>query len=129
MRPSELWAAYEEAFAARDWERVRSHYADDVVAIDHRPLGFGELRGSDAMLDYVRGFFELASGAAPRLREVLGEHTHGFAAVIEALGGPDDGPVGLDYILVAEIRDDRATRLFFFPPEHRDEALRQFEAL
>jgi hypothetical protein len=129
VRPSKLWAAYEEAFRARDWPRVRSLFADDIVAIDHRPLGFGEIRGADAVLTYVRSFVDLSPSAAPRQRELLAESEHGYAALIEVRGGSDEAQIGFDYILVAEIRDGRGRQVLFFPVELRDEALRAFAAL
>jgi ketosteroid isomerase-like protein len=127
--PSELWAAYEKAAASGDWNGVRACLADDVVAIDHRPLGFGEIRGADALVQYARGMRELVPGASPRQRELIEETERGSARVVEVHGGPQDAPIGLEYIMVGELRDGRTTRLWYYPVDAREEALRTLAAL
>ena len=126
--PVETWRALTEAWLQSDWARVRGFLADDCVAVDHRPLGFGELRGGDALLAYLRGIRDLDPDARPEEQALLGESEHGLAGHI-SIRAAGDTPFAIDYILVSEVRDGHIMRAWYFPLEARDEALRTFAAL
>ena len=129
MRPSDVWLAFIAAWEADDRDAARGFIADDCVAVDHRPLGFGELHGGDALLAYLNGIRELVPGARAEERERLGESEHAAVSIVTLTGGEDGAPVGLEYHLVSEVRDGLVRRVWYFPIEAREEALRAFAAL
>ena len=110
MRPLEAWARYVDAVRRRDWDGVAAMVDEDVEITDHRPFGFGALRGRDAYLDYLHGMVALAPDTVPELTRVLHEDDSSFAAEIAVRGTGFE----IVYAIVGEIRDDRLARASFY---------------
>ena len=127
--PVETWRALTEAWREGDWSRMRGYIADDFVGVDHRPLGFGEVHGGDALQTYLRGIQDVVPDARVEEGGLLGENERALAALINLRGGAAGAPVEIDYILVSEVLDGCITRAWYFSLEARDEALQTFAAL
>jgi class 3 adenylate cyclase/ketosteroid isomerase-like protein/tetratricopeptide (TPR) repeat protein len=111
-------AAYQAAYNARDWDRVREVAGENFVAVDHRPASIGEIHGGDEVVAYAAPLIEQAPDtrfevvsipALTRDGAVIETRTHGTSA---------GGPVEIRY-LVAFTRD----RVDFYPLDRLDLAL------
>ena len=58
MTSTDLARTYIEAFAARDYDRVRSLLADDFRLRDLSPGGFTQVDGADAAMSGLRAFLD-----------------------------------------------------------------------
>jgi class 3 adenylate cyclase/ketosteroid isomerase-like protein len=67
-------AGYLRAFAARDWDAMAALFAADLVAHNHRLVGWGTLNGPAALLSTAKAQVELAPDTRERVDHVrLGE--------------------------------------------------------
>ncbi|HEX8123285.1 MAG TPA: adenylate/guanylate cyclase domain-containing protein [Solirubrobacteraceae bacterium] len=117
-----VWDAYCAAFSAQDWDAVRALVHDDVVLVDHRSIGWQEIRGIEAYLDAQRSGAAVAQEPELRVARVL-EASEDTALVVCALhahahagGGAIEIPLGV----LNRTRDGRVDRVELFAPD--DEA-------
>ena len=55
----------------RDWQAMLERYTSDVVQIDRRKVGGGEVPGAQGIVDFYRGLIELVPDLRPHLVRVL----------------------------------------------------------
>ena len=123
---AELWSSYTAllaATAAGDWAFVEAHLAEDLVAIDHRPAGWGTL-DAEAYVGLYRAAADL--GPAPWLgaTEVLVLTPHGLAGMGERVGTNQEGGAIRSRISVAvHMVDGCLVRTEYFPEDRPDLAI------
>jgi class 3 adenylate cyclase/ketosteroid isomerase-like protein/tetratricopeptide (TPR) repeat protein len=69
--PERVWAESARRYAARDLDGLAELIAADWWLVDHRSLGWEEVRGRDGALDYVRSGFEATTDSHLDVAEVL----------------------------------------------------------
>jgi ketosteroid isomerase-like protein len=69
--PERVWAEYIRRHAARDLDGLVNAVAPEWVLIDHRQLGWEEIRGHAGLLDYLRSHFEVSADSRIEVDEVL----------------------------------------------------------
>jgi ketosteroid isomerase-like protein len=123
-------AAWTAAHNARDWTALRELLTGDVVAVDHRSVGFGTITGADDLVRFSRQLAELS----PTVRML----TVQFDAISPAAGvvvrrsfgrTPEGGEFESVYRAVGTSDGETMARLEFFPLEAREAALTRFEEL
>ncbi len=71
-RPPERWyAAYLPRHAARDIAGALELYTEDFVMVDHRALGWAEIRGRDGLRKLYESVFKASPGIRAELDEVI----------------------------------------------------------
>ena len=120
-----------DGWNARDAERLRAVFAEDLVAEDHRRTGTGRSEGREAYLQSVIALWELA----PESRFEAG---WGWLAIAPHAGAytarrsgtlPDGGEFESDFLVVATVEGGRSTRVEIFEIDAADAALARFAAL
>ncbi|MBI3768726.1 MAG: nuclear transport factor 2 family protein [Deltaproteobacteria bacterium] len=64
--------------ATVDLDRLAAAFAPAIEVVDHRSVGYGSLRGAEALLQAIRALLELTEGFSWRLDDVLGSHAGAF---------------------------------------------------
>jgi hypothetical protein len=127
----EMWDALWDvprAFAARDWDRLTRLVAADLVAEDHRPLGWGVVRSAEGYAAAIRPLAELRSDVTLRLDHlVLRERTALFVA--SWTGGGATQPFEIPVVIVFRARDRRVDRVHHYNLDQVEAARAQLEAL
>ena len=114
----------------RDWDTYRTSFAEDIEVIDHRPAGWGEIRGYDAWLDHTKAVIELMEDARLRHVAVHAMGPHGAVRQVSVTGrNAGGGDVELAYLSCNIVRDDRVVHIEVFPLDQLAEALTRFEEL
>lgn len=81
---------YLDAYNSRDWDAVLAIFAEDLVAVDHRPLGWGEVRDREAFVAIMRS--GVTTAADTRLSaEFVGERADAVLFRMVMSGTSDDG--------------------------------------
>jgi class 3 adenylate cyclase/ketosteroid isomerase-like protein len=113
-----IFDAYCTAFSAQDWDAVRALVHDNVALVDHRSIGWEEIRGIDAFLDAQRSGAAVAERPDLHVARVLEASDH-LAIVDAALhahthagGAAVEIPLGV----LIRVRDDRVDRVELFAP-------------
>jgi ketosteroid isomerase-like protein len=109
---------------------IRSLVTDDFVLVDHRPASFGEVRGADELLRVYRSARSLHASRTTRLAQLVSVAPGGILGVLSMRGVSDDG-VNFDttrYLLIC-VRDDRVSRMEYFPLDQLAEARARFDDL
>src|SRR5262249_26721325 len=107
-------------------------FAPGAEFLDHRRLGFGSIRGADALLRGFRSQFEVADDITVRIDDVLGLRSNvlltrrTFSGTARAGGGAYESPgIGLCVFSV----DGLITRQEYFDVDREDDALARFDEL
>ncbi len=90
------------AFSRRDENGMLAFYAPDAVVIDRRAVGWGEIRGHDALRSYYQGIFDNAEELHEALEIVSDEGDVVVAScrlTVHLVGQPDAPPVEFGYAL------------------------------
>ena len=82
--------AFDAAFVARDWTRLRDTLADDFASTDHRPAWMGS-SDRDEYVASIRVFAELSPDVTSENLEVLAWADHGRVARTRVCGTQRDG--------------------------------------
>jgi ketosteroid isomerase-like protein len=120
-----------DAFNARDRDRWRAQFADEIVVEDHRRTGFGRIEGADAYADSLVALWELA----PETTAEVGWHwpalgRHGAITRVRRTGVlPDGGAFESDYLGLYTVSGGRITYFERFELEDLEAAMARFEAL
>jgi class 3 adenylate cyclase/tetratricopeptide (TPR) repeat protein len=110
--PASLWV---EAINTRDWMLLRRTLADDFVAVDHRPLGWGTI-DADQFVELYRSPVELAPDVRAALVAVHAISSGGACVRAELRGTTSDGgPFRTSATIVTAAADKKLTRCDFFP--------------
>lgn len=117
------------AWNDRDWEVIASTLSADHRFVDHRAASAGDLVGRDDLVRYVQTLVEVAPDAAYRFVEI---HRLGpFGAVAQwHISGSNEGggPVELEGVLAAEVREGVIVRTDQYDVERLDDAIARFES-
>ncbi|HEX8207406.1 MAG TPA: nuclear transport factor 2 family protein, partial [Solirubrobacteraceae bacterium] len=121
-----------DALAARDWEAARALLHDDMVVVDHRPVGWGTDMGADRVIAATRSLGEASPDT--RWRSFLVEQHRDHGRVVERVrltveGTTDGAPWEMPFLLVGVIEDGLRTRFEFFDADDEEAAGAAFEAL
>ena len=124
-----LFPTWGDAYAARDWDRFRSLYADDAVIEDHRPMGRGRI-SADEYTESTRALTELAPDSRFRFRHVIVGDNWTLLIVNDLVGEAETGPFEIAFVSVAQQDDDgRIVHTHMFDLEQLPEARARFEEL
>ncbi len=128
-RISAVMRWFTEDFSRRDWKGLATHFASDLVANDHRRLGWQALRGPAAYVEALRSLVDLAPDTRLRLDHVrVSERTLLWAGAWQ--GTRDGGQFETPWIIVSE--HDAAGRVHRFDQYDLDQvatALARFGVL
>ena len=106
-----LVAAFQAAFAARDWSALAALLAPDLVVHDHRPLGWEPLRGPAPYVAALRSLVELAPDVALEIGRVeLG--AGGFLCRPSWVGTREGGPFEAPSVFVTQLDGEGRIRRF-----------------
>jgi hypothetical protein len=128
-RVSATMQAFTRAFAARDWDALAALFAPDLVASDHRLLGWETLHGPAAYVETLRSLVDLAPDARLRLDHVRMSE-RGLLWAGAWVGTRDGGAFETPWITVSE-HCELGTVLRFdqYDLDQLDAALARFEEL
>ncbi len=117
------------AVASRDWEALAAALAPELVAIDHRRLGWETMHGPAAYIASLRALVELAPDSRLRIAHDRSSE-RARLTVATWLGTREGGDFELPRVVVAELdRAGRISRYDFYDPEQMDEARARFAEL
>jgi hypothetical protein len=118
--------ALPQRIAARDWDGVAALYAPDLVAHDHRLVGWGTLHGPAAFVESMRRMVELSPDVRVRTDHVR-VSAHGHLVQRTWLGTRDGGAFESAFVAVAELgTDGKIRRVDFYDPDKLDAAWARF---
>jgi hypothetical protein len=121
--------ALQQRIAARDWDGVAALYASDLIARDHRLVGWGTLHGPAAFLESMRQMVELSPDVRLRIKHVRAA-ARGYLVEGVWLGTRDGGAFESVYVAVAELdANGRIRRVDFYDSDKLDVALARFGEL
>ena len=121
------------AYGTRDLDRLSEFVDDDWVLIDHRGLGWPELRGREAWLEGARAAYAAAADIRVEIEEVLACDDHVMALILSWRGTslPDvgGGPFELTVGHVTLVEDGRFVRVDQYEPGDRAAMLGRYAEL
>ncbi len=129
--PEQVIARCLELANARDWERLRDAYHEDLHLIDHTPDG-ADVPDRDAFLDALTNLTDLIPDFRWHVAKVFATSPTVGAFVLEVVadsvaGG--GGPVANAFGQVVTIADGRLARIELFAPDDEAAILARFEEL
>ncbi len=125
-----LFAEYERAYNARDWDAAGALLHDEVELEDHRPVGIGRVSGPRAFLDLLPAMIEQAPDLKMSLPVLLSEDHGGgcgIAAVRCTVSGTSvaGGTVEIFHCHTVRLEDGRFREWHMYASE--DDARAAFE--
>jgi ketosteroid isomerase-like protein len=124
-----LAPAFARAFDARDWQRLASLLAPDVVVHDHRLLGWETLHGPAAYVEALQSLVDLAPDVRLRL-DHLAMSADGVLCIPVWVGTRDGGEFETASVFVTALDARGRIRAFdAFDLEQLDAARQRFAAL
>ncbi len=128
MRPT---LEFTEGFNDHDRARMRAVLADDIVVVDHRRPGLGQVEGADAYVDSIAVLWDLASDI--QVEPVGSELTHERYGVVSGARHfgtlAEGGAFESYYVVMTIVACDRISRIEFFELDDVDAALARFAEL
>jgi len=120
-----------DAWNAKDLDRLRALFAEDLVAEDHRLTGVGRSEGREAYLRSVAALWELAPESHLEAGMVwLADAPHAKVYLCRRAGVlPDGGEFATDFLVLVVVEGGVTTRLEVFEVDAADAALARFEEL
>ncbi len=131
--PERFWAEFCRRRATRDVDWMAELYGEDCVAVEHRKLGWDEMRGREAAREHLRSVVAAFEPFWLEVDEVLACNervialtatAHGFA---DHADGGGAGEVSFGYVTVIE--DGVMARLERYEPNNRQTLLARFTEL
>jgi class 3 adenylate cyclase/ketosteroid isomerase-like protein/tetratricopeptide (TPR) repeat protein len=124
MRFSNLWAR-------RDAAAIADAYPPDVVGIDHRRVGWGEVHGRKGIEDHIRSVLAISPDVRFSVDEILAARDGAIAMRVAWRGSSADsaGPFEAQHGWVARVKDGRMTAVDFFEPDDRERMMARFTQL
>ncbi|HUZ42911.1 MAG TPA: hypothetical protein VMU63_00790 [Acidimicrobiales bacterium] len=117
-----------EAINSRDWARYQSQNSDDVLLLDHRSATMGELRGSDAIINWARAAVDASEGMYVRLTDILALSQDAALVKVVSSGTLHGGAFEITSLVAARYGlDGRFDRLEYFAEEQPGAAWTAFE--
>lgn len=89
--PERVWARFIDRHAARDLDGLAGIIAPGWTLVDHRQLGWEQIRTSEGLLAYLRSHFEITLNSRIEVDEVLACDDRQIALRITALGTTVEG--------------------------------------
>jgi class 3 adenylate cyclase/tetratricopeptide (TPR) repeat protein len=124
------WWSYGRLVRAREWEAYGELSTEDIVFVDHRPTGVGEITGRAAAVAWIRELAEATDGIDVRVEDVLALTPRTALLQNVASGTASGGDWFIpSYIAVRFASDGRAGRVEFFPIERIGDAWPCFDRL
>ncbi len=103
--------AFQDALAQRDWPALTARLADDVIAHDHRPLGWESSHGPVPYVDALRALVALAPDVRLRLDDIR-LASNGYFARTSWVGTHEGGTFDAPSLFVGELDADGRVRRF-----------------
>jgi class 3 adenylate cyclase/ketosteroid isomerase-like protein/tetratricopeptide (TPR) repeat protein len=118
--PERVWAEYIRRYAARDLDGLAELIAPDWVLVDHRTLGWEEVRGHDGAINHLRSGFDVTTDSHLEVDEVLACDARVLAMRITVYGTNADGGARFarPLAIVSAVADGRMLRREQF--DHHD---------
>ncbi len=129
--PERWWARFATLFGEHDREGLAEMWAEDMVLVDHRAVGWEEEHGLDAMLDLADSAWAMSPDIRAEINEVIACDDHVSAILLTYSGSAAEGggaieiPVGY----VSVFASGRAIRGEQFDPSDRDAMLARYAEL
>ena len=131
-QPPERWLArWIERYASHDRNGLRELWGRDCVFIDHRELGWEELRGREALLAVTESTWEVVPDNRCEVDEVLAcdEHVIAVTCTFKGTAADGGGPTEIAFGWVELIEDGVCTRIDQYGYDEREAMLFRFAEL
>ena len=127
----QFYAEFSRRYARRDIEEQLEMLADDVVLVDHRPLGWEPIHGREGFRTMARSGWEGASDLRTEVAEVLGVSDHVIALTGNWIGHSldVDGEFSLDVGRVYLVDNGRITSIDQYAPDDRGAMIARYAEL
>ena len=120
---------FARAFAARDWDALAAISAPEQVAVNHRSVGWGTLRGASAWVETLRALVDLAPDTRMRL-DHRRLRSHSVFWRMSWVGTRQGGAYEAPILVVTELDDaGLQTRIDVWDVEQLAEAWRRFDEI
>jgi class 3 adenylate cyclase len=128
-RASTWVAEFRRAFAARDWPALAVLHAPDQIAVNHRTVGWGTLRGAGAWVPTMEALVGLAADTRLRI-DHLRTCERGFVWTSSWQGTRDGGAFETPLMVLVELdAQGRQQRMDVWDIEQLEVALARFEEI
>jgi ketosteroid isomerase-like protein len=128
--PERFWAEFCRRWATSDVDAIAELYGEDWESVEHRKLGWDNVRGREAAREFVASVFAAFAQMWLEVDEVLACEERVIALTVRARGFTEDGSLGeTAYGQVDVVEDGAMVRLERFEPGDRDAMLARYEAL
>ena len=118
------------AVATRDWDDFAAVHTPDLIAEDHRKLGWGRLGSRDEYVQRLRAVVELAPDAILRFDHVLAMHDSAVLSIGAWRATREGGAFVLDAVSIAGFSPDgRIAQAHFYELDQLDAARARFNEL
>ena len=131
-QPPERWLArWIERYASHDRNGLRELWGRDCVFIDHRELGWEELRGREALLAVTESTWEVVPDNRCEVDKVLAcdEHVIAVTCTFKGTAADGGGPTEIAFGWVELIEDGVCTRIDQYGYDEREAMLFRFAEL
>ncbi len=127
---AEVLRQFDQAWRARDHDRLVEIYPPGEAVEDHRQLGWGRLRG-EKWRDGVRSVLEMWDDVRVEIVDVVACADGVIAARMKWLGHGSEtgGEIEIDLGTVTVIRDGRMVSVDYYEPDDRESMLARFAEL
>jgi hypothetical protein len=129
VRSSAIFRTFEEAIAARDWDRLASCLAPGFVVDDHRSLGTLRSLSRDEWVASVRSLVEMRPDTLLRTDHVIALDEQRVLSVGCWIGSQSEGAFEIPSVLVAELGPDGFRRWDAYDLAQLDAARARFHEL
>ncbi len=128
--PEQVLRQWIRHYGASDFDAAKKLYAEDVVMIDHRQLGYEEAHGPEEAVTWSRSGRAASRELRLEIEEVIACDERALTVAVSWRGrGVKAGELSLPMIWVVVVQDGLVTRLDQYDPEDRAAALARFEEL
>ena len=126
-----FYARFAELWAQRDVAAIADAYPEDLLGVDHRRAGWGDVRGRAGVERQVRSVLDISSDIRFCVDEVFAARDGVVALRVAWRGRSADTGGELESALgwVARVEGQRMTSLDFYEPDDREAMLARFAEL
>jgi ketosteroid isomerase-like protein len=129
--PERVFARQSRLVTASDWDSLADCFTEDYESVDSRPFGWEPMHGREAVVDFFRSWEAvLPDGGELRFETIAGDDDY-VAGRCTAHGHlPESGgPVELEMLIVATVRDGRIANEELFDASDEATAIARLRTL